>query len=49
MAHGDEKLDKEDLRIARERLDVQRQLNGLKNKSTSDEKFNLSSYGIHTR
>ena len=42
MANGDEKLDKEDLRIARERLDVQRQLNGLKNKSTSDEKFNLS-------
>ena len=42
MANGNEKIDKEDLKIARERLDVQRELAGLKNKSTSDEKFNLS-------
>ena len=42
MANGNEKIDKEDLKIARERLYVQRELAGLKNKSTSDEKFNLS-------
>ena len=44
MANGEEnrKVDKTDLQIARERLDVQRELAGLKSKSTSDEKFNLS-------
>ena len=45
MANGDEnnrRTDKTDLDIARERLDVQREMAGLKNKSTSDEKFNLS-------
>ena len=45
MANGDEnnrKTDKTDLQIARERLDVQREMAGLKKGVTTDDKFSLS-------
>ena len=45
MANGDEnnrKTDKADLDIARERLDVQREMAGLKKGATTDDKFSLS-------
>ena len=45
MANGDEnnrRTDKTDLQIARERLDVQREMAGLKKGATTDDKFSLS-------
>jgi hypothetical protein len=45
MANGDEnnrRTDKTDLDIARERLDVQREMAGLKKGATTDDKFSLS-------